>query len=318
MKLYVTSVMYSFDQLHQLYPNKTLIQYSDQILGRFIGKIISLIYLFYLIKSIGLISRQYGEFIAGVSLLHTPRVMIIGSMIFVSAIAVRLGIEVIARAAQIFVPLIVVGWIVMIVLLIPDMEINSMFPMMENGITPIIKGSIHFDWFLHFSLLTFLLPMISDQKNTVKLGFISVIAIMLTFTAIDLTTLFILGEITDSQTYPVMSAAQYIEVGDFLEHLEAIIMAIWVAGAFIKISFYYYIFVLGTIRWLELSDYRPIVFPLNILFVSFSFWLGPTMVHISQSLNTSNLLFNYVARLGLPLLLLMLAYIRKSLKQYKQ
>ncbi|GAA3314189.1 hypothetical protein GCM10020331_006150 [Ectobacillus funiculus] len=124
--------MYSFDQLHQLYPNKTLIQYSDQILGRFIGKIISLIYLFYLIKSIGLISRQYGEFIAGVSLLHTPRVMIIGSMIFVSAIAVRLGIEVIARAAQIFVPLIVVGWIVMIVLLIPDMEINSMFPMMEK------------------------------------------------------------------------------------------------------------------------------------------------------------------------------------------
>ena len=56
-------------------------------------------------------------------------------------------------------------------------------------------------------------------------------------------------------------------------------MAIWVVGAFVKISVFYYVAALGTAQWLNLSDYRPVVWPLGIIIVEFSFWSLPnTMV----------------------------------------
>jgi spore germination protein KB len=303
-------------QLHKLYPGKTLIQYSEQIVGRFIGKTVSLIYIFECLKSVSIISRQYGEFIAGAFLPYTPRTVIIGSMIFVCAVAARLGIEAIARAAQIFVPLLILGWMIAIILLIPDMEINYMLPILEKGITPIIKGSISLSaWFLHFTTLTFLLPLLSDQKGVVKWGTFSVIAIIFTLVLLDLVTLFILGEITSSQTYPVMNAVKYIEVADFLEHLESIVMATWVAGAFVKISVYYYILIFGTAQWLGLSDYRPLSLPITLLAVSFSFWMGPSMMDISEFLRITNLVNNFTVKLGIPLLLLIIALIRSKFRK---
>jgi spore germination protein KB len=99
-------------------------------------------------------------------------------MIFVCAVACRLGIEVVAREAQTFVPHVILGWMIIIILLIPDMDINFMFPIMEEGIIPIFKGSFQLsNWFLHFIVLTFLFPLVSDQKNTLKWEVISVIAI---------------------------------------------------------------------------------------------------------------------------------------------
>jgi hypothetical protein len=82
-------------------------------------------------------------------------------------------------------------------------------------------------WLSEYILITFLLSFLSDRGKGLKLG---------------------------------MSAARYISITDFLQNLESIIMAIWVAGTFIKISVLYYALVLGTAQWLNLSDYRPLIF----------------------------------------------------------
>ena len=44
---YVT--VYIAYQLHKLYPNQTVIQFSEQIIGRFAGKILGFLYLFFYI-----------------------------------------------------------------------------------------------------------------------------------------------------------------------------------------------------------------------------------------------------------------------------
>ena len=50
-----------------------------------------------------------------------------------------------------------------------------------------------------------------------------------------------------------MQVAEYINIADFFEHVESVVMAIWVVGAFIKISAFYYAAALGTAQWLNLS-----------------------------------------------------------------
>ncbi|MGR5984565.1 hypothetical protein ACUC2M_04945 [Bacillus cytotoxicus] len=49
-------------------------------------------------------------------------------------------------------------------------------------------------------------------------------------------------------------------------------ITLWVLGAFIKISVFYYVLVLGTAQWLHLSDYRPIVFPLGFFVILIGVW----------------------------------------------
>ena len=51
-------------ELHKRYPKQTVIQLSEQILGKFAGKLVSLCILsFYLISGTGHIIRGYSEFI---------------------------------------------------------------------------------------------------------------------------------------------------------------------------------------------------------------------------------------------------------------
>lgn len=299
-------------QLHQLYPQKTLIEYSEDILGKFLGKAVGLIFLFFYLHVSGIIIREYGEFIVGNFLLHTPLVFVMGSMILVCSFAVRGGVEVIGRLAQMIVPVVIIMILIILILLIPDMEVANMFPIMEKGIMPSLMGSmIPQGWFTEFLLIAFLLPYVADRDKAKKWGMISVTAAMLTLSFINIVVLFVLGGITARFVYPVASAVRYISIADFLEHLEAVIAALWVAGVFLKIAVFYYAVVLGTAQWMNLSDYRPIIFPMGFLLLLFAVWSAPNLMELTHFLGGSSVFYRLSIQMGLPLFLLFIAKWRK-------
>ena len=148
---------------------------------------------------------------------------------------------------------------------------------------PPMKGAIvPSGWFTEFFLITFLLPFLADQKKGMKYGMMTVFAVMMTLVVVNLIVLFVLGSTTATKVYPLMNVARYISIGEFFEHLESIVMAIWVVGAFVKISVFYYAAALGTAQWLNLSDYRPVVWPLGILMVVFGFWSLPNSMELER------------------------------------
>ena len=75
-------------ELHKLYPKQTVIQLSEQILGRFMGKIISLFILSFYIIDTGQIIRGYSEFIVSSFLFNTPISVIMASMVMLCAFTV--------------------------------------------------------------------------------------------------------------------------------------------------------------------------------------------------------------------------------------
>lgn len=305
-------------QLHQLYPQKTLIEYSEEILGKFLGKAVGLVFLFFYLHANGVIIREYGEFVVGNFLIHTPLVFVMGSMILVCSFAVRGGVEVVARLAQMIVPVVIILILANIILLIPDMEVENMFPIMEKGIMPSLIGAIiPQGWFTEFLLIAFLLPYVADHHKEKRWGMISVTAVMLTLSFINIAVLFVLGGITSRFIYPAFSAVRYISIADFLEHIEAIVMALWVAGVFVKIAVFYYALVLGTAQWLNLSDYRPIVFPIGFLLLLFAVWSAPNLMELTHFLGSSSPFYRISIQLGIPLILLFVAKWRKRTNSQK-
>jgi spore germination protein KB len=308
---YVT--VYIAFQLHKFYPNLTVIQSSEKIMGRIAGKMIGFLILFFYILSTGQVLRTYSDLLVNSFLLKTPICVIMITMIFLCAIVVSCGIEVLGRAAQVFMPTFFIPLLIFILLLIPEYHFKNMFPMLEHGFIPPIKGAItSLSWFSEFFLIIFLLPFLSDVKKGKRFGMITVFAVTMTLVVVNLMVLFVLGPTTPTWTYPLITAGRYIGIADFFENLESIAMAVWILGAFIKISVFFYACALGTAQWLKLSDYRPLVWPLGILFVECGFWTLPGLTAYSKYITTTLPFYGTFIQTIIPLFLLIVAAIKNK------
>ncbi|MDR7319363.1 GerAB/ArcD/ProY family transporter [Brevibacillus nitrificans] len=174
--------IYLVFQLHKLFPDESIIQFSSRIVGTFLGKLCGLLILFDFLYCNGNIIRQYGEFIVGSFLLKTPVLVVVSSIVVLCAITVRAGVEV--------------------------------------------------------------------------------------------TT--------------------------------------WVTGAFIKISVFYFALALGTAQWLRLEDYRPIILPLGLLLVVFSFWEAPNLSQLATNIQTIIGIQTTGCFTLIPLVLWIIAHLRSK------
>lgn len=300
-------------QLNKRFPEQTVIQYSEKIIGRIPGKLIGFVFILFLIHSNGMIVRQYSEFVVGNFLPQTPMTIVIAGMVLVCAFAVRGGLEVMARSAQIFVPVVSVLFLGLLLLLSPELDPANFFPFLEKGIGRSLMGSIvPASWFLLFFLISFMLPYLSNRKKAMKSGMVTVIAVMLTMVITNLFTMFLFGNVTTRFTYPVMEAIRYISVADFFQHLESIVMAIWVAATFVKISVFYYAIAIGIAQLFQLSDYRPIVLPLGILLVLISIWSASNLQELEYFLSNIFPFYGSIFYTVLPVLLWIVVLLRKK------
>ncbi|MED3564495.1 endospore germination permease [Bacillus xiapuensis] len=301
-------------KLHKCYPNETFIQYSKHIIGRLPGKVLGLAYLFFLLHLCGIICREYADFVIVSFLPKTPMIVVAGSLIFVCAFAVRGGVEVLGRAAQLLVPLFLLPPLLFF-LLIPDFKFENIFPIAGHGMIPPILGAIVPQaWFSEIFLISILLPFVKDREKGRKFGMITVLFTMFILVFTNIVNIFLFGATVSSFNYPVFTAFRYISIGDFFEHLESIVIALWVLGAFIKVAVFYYVLVIGTAQWLNLSDYRPIVFPLGFLITIFSIWVTANAQEMGHFLETIYPFYGTIGFTFIPLLLLIFNLFRKKLK----
>ncbi|MEH7249476.1 endospore germination permease [Neobacillus niacini] len=299
--------------LSRFFPGKTLIEYCELILGRTFGKIIAFLYLFFLLHDTAIAFREYGEFVEGAFLHKTPLLFVTGSIAISCAIAVHGGIQTIGRCAVLFLPIVLVSYVLIYIFLIPDLNLKNMLPIMSDGAMPSIKGSLApHAWLSQFSLMSFLLPLVTNQQKVMKWGMFSVIASVLTMVFMNLGNLFLFGDILINLQFPVFEAARFVSVGSFFEHIESIIIAVWVLGGFIQLSAFFYMLVLGTSQWLKLPSYQPFVLPIGFLIILFSVWTIPSFEDMIRGMGTTVPFYFLTVQLIIPILLLCVAVMRRK------
>ncbi|WP_245954958.1 MULTISPECIES: GerAB/ArcD/ProY family transporter [Paenibacillus] len=298
--------------IHRLFPGENLVQAGERILGRMLGKVFGLILLLYYLYLGGVIVREYGEFVVGAFLVQTPLLVVSGSMVLVCAVVVRSGVEIIARFADLFIPVFALLFLLLILPLLPELHILKMLPIMGEGIGPSLSGAVVLQaWFSEFLTVSFLIPFANRAGKVKKSMAITLLAVIVTLVSSNLATLLLLGDITGNYTYPFLIVARYINLADFFTHLESIFMAIWVLGAFVKICVFFYVSVLGTAQWMELRDYRPIVLPVGFLLLLMSIWVAPNLQELTHALSTSIIFSALTVLVCIPAALLGLAWFRR-------
>lgn len=95
-------------------------------------------------------------------------------------------------------------------------------------------------------------------------------------------------------------------------------MSVWIVGAFVKISVFYYAAALGTAQWLNLSDYRPVVWPIGILIVEFSFWSYTSSMDVNRYDIVAFPFHGILMQTIIPFLLLVIAVIKRNRKRKRE
>lgn len=299
--------------LYIKYPDLTFIQYTETILGVYAGKALSGFFIVSFIFTDGLVLREYGEFVIGNFLPETPMALVIFCMLAVCAYVLYEGIEVLARVSQILVPSAVLIIFIMLVLMIPDLHPKEMFPILGDGPFPLLMGSlVPSSWFTQFFMLSFLYPFLNKKQHVLGWSFLSVGIVMITLLTINLTILLMFGSLTVQFNYAFLIAVRYISIADFLEHVEVLVMTIWIIGMFIKVSLVYYATVLGMAQCLGLSDYRPLIIPVGFLMLLLSYWVSPNFQELMHVLGTNIPFLALITQLGVPCMLLIAASFRKG------
>lgn len=299
-------------KLHQLFPKSTPIQYSERILGKAVGRLFSLFLVSFYIHDTGIAVRQYSDFISGNVMRETPEIVFSISIVFVSALAVRGGIEVIARAAVICTTIFLSTSLVLL-LLIKDIDISNMLPILEDGLLPVIKGGlVHTAWFSEFFLLAFIYPFINTKRKGLKSGMKASLYVMLLLLYFHFFVLTILEVSAINQFYPVYSIIRSISVFGFFENFEVLVTASWVLGNFVKVSVFLYVGSLGLAQLLRLSNYRIIVFPVSLLLVLLSYWDIPNIVELVDFLAKVQPFYFVLVQTVFPLFLLLIALARRN------
>lgn len=303
-------------KLHRLYPSQNLIQYCERIVGKVPGKLLGLIYFQFFVLTAGIVSREYAEFVTGNYLFKTPMFFLVLLMVLLAAFAVRGGVELLVRSAVLLTPLFILP-LFFLLLLIPDFELNNILPIFSHGFVPVMKGSLPpISWYAEYLIIAFFLPSVIDQEKTMKYSLLSLGAVAASLTYVCLIALFVLGSDTANKVYPVLTTFRYISRADFFENLEALLLAMWVVGNFIKIAAIYYAAVLSFTSCFNLKAYKPYVFPIGILIVIHSFWDFPSFFRLAGFLHTVGLFHLSTFLIVIPLLLLIIALCKKQWSKF--
>jgi len=157
--------------------------------------------------------------------------------------------------------------------------------------------------------MAFWFPTLSQPNEAKKAVIIGFAIAGLSLTAIFLATVGVFGVAqTQTMNYPVFNLAEFILVGHPLEETELLMMLIWVPASLLKVTIFFYPFLVGLGQIFNYHDYKKLSVPLGVVVL--------IIAHLPQSLfqriEIGNFLDLYIIlplTMSIPLLLL-LSFIR--------
>ncbi|WP_134704867.1 endospore germination permease [Ammoniphilus sp. YIM 78166] len=305
-----------YSAVGRLHPDLTLVQLNEKIFGKWLGIIASLLFLSYCFLYAAVALREIGDFMTTHIMPDTPIEAIHIVFVMIILMATRLGLETIARSAEILFPWVIILLFILIIFLLPEVKVEKVQPVLEEGFKPILRGSLTFITypFVELVVLMMIFPFVNQSNKINKSLLIGAgigglaLAIMITL------CLLVLGpDLTARYQFPSYMLAKKINIGNFLQRIEAILAGIWFITLFFRITFYFYSAVLGLAQTLRLKEYRSLTLPMGVILVNLSLMISPNIVYIG---NMSPIwpFYDFTYGILLPLLLFGVAAMRRFSK----
>ncbi|MEK4978346.1 endospore germination permease [Paenibacillus sp. FSL H8-0457] len=269
-------------QLSQKYPESNLMQLTEKLLGKWIGKTVNFLLLLTLFLSgPASVLHEISDFMTIQMLPETPVQAIIFLYGALVVLGVRLGLEVLARSAEMLFPWFLFLFLSMSILLLSEIKWENALPIFESGANPIFPAAISFasTAFLPNIVLMIIYPgAVNRPAETSKAVYIgSLLGAGVLFTIIGLAILVLGPDIAARNMYPSYMLAKKINIGNFLQRIEAVMAVMWFITLFFRISLYFYAIAIGISQIFNIKNYQPLVVPLGWILAAVSVFIYPNV-----------------------------------------
>jgi spore germination protein KB len=278
-------VIYLYNALGSLYPQMTLVDYCKKILGKWPGTIVSLSFVYFSFIGASTLIWIMGNFLVTQIMPESPTIMIHTIFVLVIILGVRLGLEPIARCAEIFMPWVGLFFLLLVLLPIPDMKLENLQPMFESETKPVIKAMLSFLSVATLPLIIFhmIVPDGKRSKDTNRAFYIGSLIGGSVLIVITLLTVMVLGaELTARNLYPSFSLAKKVGIKGVIERIEVIMALLWFLTIYFKSAMYSYATVKGLAQIFSLEDYRILTLPFGMLLIAYSLIVYPNVVYEAE------------------------------------
>lgn len=305
--------MYSY--LGSKYPDKTFVEMIKIIFGKWIGGFVAANFVFLCFVSAPQVAWYVSSFITSQYMTETPPYAIDLVFIVVCMIALLYGLETIARSSEIFFHIVFILFILAMLLVTPKVKIDNIFPVLENGITPVIKASIGLSTFTTWPsiILLMIFPKnitnINKAKKSLYTGYL--LGSLLIFLSILMSILVLGSDITANSSYSAYLLAKEISIGTFFNRLEPLVAAVWIIALFVKTLMYFYAGIIGLSQLLGLKDYRKIVLPLGLIVLVMCEVVYPNVIYEDDWDNTIWVHWIITFAVILPMVLIIVSFFKK-------
>lgn len=229
--------------------------------------------------------RIFPETIRTVLLPETPVEMT--ALLFIISIAVGAytGIYSICRIHSLFMPIVGVVMLFFVIILIPDININNIFPLVGTGTQKIFgEGISSVSLFSDMMLIYIILPFCKnkrDAKSSMSYAFLigtsASVIILLVY------CLVYPYPISGEFILPVYQLARIANIGKYFQRFDAFFEFAWSVAMLLYASFYLYVICYSFCETFELEYYKELIVPFALLAAGIGFIPTNFVTFISDS-----------------------------------
>ncbi|ACT01723.1 GerAB/ArcD/ProY family transporter [Paenibacillus sp. JDR-2] len=305
--------------LCRLYPGQTLFEILESVFGKWLGKGITLLYLFYFLVLSGTLLGNLGFFLTSEMMPETPIEAIEMLFLFAAVMSARLGVVVLARVSELLFPWVFFLYLILILSLTPQIQWEHIQPVLEEGMMPALKAGGHNSMFQELVVLMMFYPLINTNKGSWKPYLTGSLAGNLALFLIVLLSILVLGiEQTENSTFPAFELAKDINVGNFFQRVEGILITIWILTFFIKISLLFHSTLSGLRTVFGMKDPSHLILPLAVIFIIIAWNTYINTVYVGEIIQKVWGKASSFYLIIVPVLLLGLGFVRQKWKTAHQ
>lgn len=258
---------YTICKLFKPFYGKDILDISEYVGGKTLKIILGILFILFFIFLASINLRYFANSLKVIYFNTSPLIYILLFFLVPTLYINKYGLRAIAGVNLIFLPIIIASFIFLLISSYKTFTMVRIFPILGEGFNKtFFTGATNLFSFTGLAYIYFLPALLKDSKDFKKVSLFSVVvsAICLLLSVLSLLMAFPAITKTD-ETLSVYLLTRLVELGDFLERLDALFIFIWIIAhiSFLSLTFFYILKIFQNITKTE--DSKTLTYPLGLI-----------------------------------------------------
>lgn len=297
------------------FPGKTIVEYSQDLLGKWLGKLMGLVltsyFLAYGVSAISMYIHHLSDFL----LPETPFLVLTIIHVLVITFFVWHGPGIIARMGVIGLTMAIIFHFLVFLASLPEIDFNEIKPFFDSGMIAVIRSSLQVHTFIGmiWLFIPMLLPLVSDQEKAFRSTVTGLAIGGVFFVFYFIVEIMIMGpQVVALMRIASMDFVRSIQITQYLHRFESFMVALWYWSILVQAAMLTYCALVAFMQTVGIKEKKNSIFiVLAIILIVTTYYAAYNRINF---LNFREFEWKYISlpiQFGIPAVLLIALGLRK-------